>query len=236
MSAKRKKRIEALGLRNDPISVSAAINDFKTLYAAGCAAKFDESVEVVIALAVDVRQSDQSVRGALEIPHGWRNVKVLALVGPDKFEEAKNAGADIVGSSELIEDVKSGKITRKDFDDCVATPDMMGKVGALGKILGPMGLMPNPKLGKVDADIAYAIKRVKAGLVEFKTDKGGLVHAAVGKMSFSTDALKDNISAFYNAVVAAKPSACKGGIYVKKMYLSSSMGPSLSIDLSSLMV
>lgn len=221
--------------------VSADLNKFYSLneamqfisdYAAKCKAKFDETVEVVFKLGVDPKHSDQMVRGAVAMPCGLgKNVRVAAFVRAERVEEAKKAGADLAGSDDLMELVKAGKL---DFDVCVATPDMMGQIASLGKILGPKGLMPNPKLGTVADDVVEAIKAVKSGKVEYKTEKAGLIQAGVGKVSFSSADLKQNIIALYQAVLNAKPSASKG-IYMQEMFLSTTQGPSLRLDLKNVM-
>jgi large subunit ribosomal protein L1 len=195
------------------------------------AAKFDESVEVVFKLGVDPRQSNQMVRGSVLMPSGLGKTKRIAVFAqPERHKEALSAGADVVGFEELIEEIKNG---RDDFDVCIATPDMMVKIGVLGKVLGTKGKMPNPKLGTVAADLTAGIQQAKKGMVEFRVEKGALVHAGVGKLSFANDDLVKNIKALYDAVVAAKPSESKG-IYMQKMYLSSSQGPSVPVDVTSI--
>lgn len=192
-------------------------------------AKFDESVEVIFKIGVDPRQSNQMVRGSVAMPNGLgKNKRILVFAQPERHKEALAAGADIVGDLELIEEVKNG---RDDFDICIATPDMMPKIGILGKILGTKGKMPNPKLGTVTTDLTHGISQAKKGMVEFRVEKGALIHAGIGKLSFSTENLLGNIKALYEAVVAAKPSESKG-LYMQKMYLSTSQGPSVAIDLS----
>ena len=196
-------------------------------------AKFDESVEVVFKIGVDPRQSHQMVRGSIAMPNGLGKTKrILVFAQPDKHKEALTAGADIVGCEELIEEVKNG---RDDFDICIATPDMMPKIGILGKVLGTKGKMPNPKLGTVTTDLTHGISQAKKGMVEFRVEKGALIHAGVGKLSFSIENLVDNIKALYEAVVAARPSESKG-VYMQKMYLSTSQGPSVAVDLSTINV
>lgn len=195
-------------------------------------AKFDESVEVIFKIGVDPRQSNQMVRGSVVMPNGLGKTKRIAVFAqPERHKEALAAGADIVGCEDLIEQVKAG---RDDFDVCIASPDMMPKLGVLGKILGTKGKMPNPKLGTVSADLPFAIQQAKKGMVEFRVEKGALIHAGIGKLSFSFDALIGNIKAIYEAVVAAKPSESKG-IYMQKMYLSTSQGPSVAVDISSVL-
>jgi large subunit ribosomal protein L1 len=189
--------------------------------------KFDETVDVVMRLGVDPRKADQMVRGTVNLPHGTgKTARVLVFASGDKADAAREAGADIVGGDELIEKVNGGWI---DFDAVVATPDMMGKVGRLGRVLGPRGLMPNPKTGTVTTDIAKAIKEIKAGKVEFRVDKTGIIHAPVGKTSFATDSLVTNAHALVESIVKAKPSAAKGK-YLKSVTLSSTMGPGIRID------
>jgi large subunit ribosomal protein L1 len=191
-------------------------------------AKFDETIEVALNLGVDPRHADQMVRGVVSLPKGTgKNVRVAVFAKGDKAEEAKKAGADIVGAEDLMETVQGGTI---DFDRVIATPDMMGVVGRLGKVLGPKGLMPNPKLGTVTMDVAKAVNDAKSGQVEFRVEKAGIVHAGIGKASFSEDDLRDNFRAFVDAIMKAKPSGAKGK-FVKKLSVSSTMGPGLKIDL-----
>jgi large subunit ribosomal protein L1 len=195
-------------------------------------AKFDETIEVSMNLGIDPRQSDQNVRGVVQLPHGTgKSLRVAVFAKGDKAKLAQDAGADIVGADDLAEKVQAGQI---DFDRCIATPDMMALVGRLGKVLGPRGLMPNPKLGTVTNDVAEAVKAAKGGQVEFRADKSGLVHAGVGKASFSKDALADNVKAFVTAISRAKPSGAKGS-YIKKVSLSSTMGPGVKLEISSLL-
>lgn len=189
--------------------------------------KFDETIEISMNLAVDPRHADQMVRGVIELPHGTGKESTIAVFAKgDKADEAKNAGADLVGAEDLAEKVEKGDI---EFDRCIATPDMMAVVGKLGKILGPRGLMPNPKMGTVTQDVAAAIKSAKAGAIEFRVEKAGIVHAGVGKLSFSEDALADNVRAFMDAVIKAKPSGAKGS-YVKRTTISSTMGPGVRLN------
>ncbi|HZT19082.1 MAG TPA: 50S ribosomal protein L1 [Dongiaceae bacterium] len=195
-------------------------------------AKFDETVEVAMNLGIDPRQSDQNVRGVVQLPHGTgKSLRVAVFAKGDKAKLAKDAGADVVGDADLAERVQAGQI---DFDRCIATPDMMAVVGRLGKVLGPRGLMPNPKLGTVTNDVAEAVKAAKGGQVEFRAEKAGLVHAGVGKASFSQDALVANVKAFVGAVAKAKPSGAKGS-YIKKVSLSSTMGPGVKLELASVL-
>jgi large subunit ribosomal protein L1 len=193
-------------------------------------AKFNETVEIAMNLGVDPRHSDQMVRGVVNLPNGTgRNLRVGVFAKGAKAEEAKKAGAEVVGAEDLFEIVNKGTI---DFDRCIATPDMMGLVGRLGKVLGPRGMMPNPKVGTVTMDVAGAVKAAKGGAVEFRVEKAGIVQGGVGKASFSDEQLTQNIKAFVDAVIKAKPPAAKG-TYVKKLAISSSMGPGLKLDLAS---
>ena len=193
--------------------------------------KFDETVELSLNLNVDPRHADQMVRGVVSLPHGvGRTVRVAVFARDAKADEARAAGADIVGAEDLAENVRQGKI---DFDRCIATPDLMPVVGRLGKILGPRGMMPNPKLGTVTSDVADAVRVVKAGQVEYRAERAGIVHAGVGKVSFSEDRIAENIRALFDAVVKAKPRAVKG-TYMKRATLSSTMGPGVRIDTQTL--
>ena len=195
------------------------------------AAKFDETVEISVNLGVDPRHAAQMVRGMVTLPNGTgRNVRVAVFAKGDNVDLAKEAGADIVGAEDLAEKVQNGEI---DFDRCVATPDMMSVVGKLGKVLGPRGLMPNPKLGTVTKDVAEAVRAAKGGQVEFRVEKAGVIHAGIGKASFSEQALSENVTAFIDAINKAKPSGAKGS-YMKKVALSSTMGPGVKIDIASL--
>ncbi len=190
-------------------------------------AKFDETVEIAMRLGVDPKHADQMVRGTVVLPHGLgKSKRVLAIAGADKQKEASDAGADHVGGEELVEKILGGWV---DFDAVVATPDMMRAVGRLGKVLGPRGLMPNPKTGTVTPNVAQAIKEIKAGKVEFRVDKTGIIHAPVGKTSFSSDKLIDNTHALVDSVVRAKPPAAKGR-YLRTVTVSSTMGPGVAID------
>jgi large subunit ribosomal protein L1 len=194
-------------------------------------AKFDETVEMAMNLGIDPRHADQNVRGVVTLPHGTgRSVRVAVFAKGAKAEEAKSAGADIVGDDDLAAKVQAGEMN---FERCIATPDMMPVVGRLGKVLGPRGLMPNPKLGTVTNDVAAAVKAAKGGQVEFRAEKAGIIHAGVGKVSFSEEALVDNVKAFYGAISRAKPSGAKG-TYIKRVSLSSTMGPGLTVEVSSL--
>jgi len=214
--------------RNAFYSLDQAVDLIKK----GATAKFDETIEVAMNLGIDPRQSDQNVRGVVQLPHGTgKSLRVAVFAKGDKAKLAKDAGADVVGDADLAEKVQAGQI---DFDRCIATPDMMAVVGRLGKVLGPRGLMPNPKLGTVTNDIAEAVKAAKGGQVEFRAEKAGLVHAGVGKASFSKEALAENVKAFVGAVAKAKPSGAKGS-YIKKVSLSSTMGPGVKLEIASVL-
>lgn len=194
-------------------------------------AKFDETVEIAINLGVDPRHADQMVRGVVKLPHGTgRSLRVAVFARGSKADEALEAGADVVGAEDLAERVQKGEI---DFDRCIATPDTMPIVGRLGKILGPRGLMPNPKLGTVTQDVAQAVADAKGGSIEFRVEKAGIIHSGVGKASFSEEQLVDNLRAFVGAITRAKPSGAKG-TYLKRVALSSTMGPGVKIDVASL--
>src|SRR3982750_3286170 len=204
--------------------VDEAINLVKT----NATAKFDETVEVALNLGVDPRHADQMVRGVVNLPKGsGKEVRVAVFAKGAKADEAKAAGADVVGAEDLMETVQGGTI---DFDRVIATPDMMGVVGRLGKVLGPKGLMPNPKLGTVTMDVAKAVNDAKSGQVEFRVEKAGIIHAGIGKASFTEADLNANFSAFVDAIIKAKPSGAKGK-FVKKVSVSSSMGPGVKVDL-----
>ena len=193
--------------------------------------KFDETIEIAMNLGIDPRHADQNVRGVVALPNGTgRTLRIAVFAKGDKADEAKSAGADIVGAENLAERVQGGQI---DFDRVVATPDMMPIVGRLGKILGPRGLMPNPKLGTVTNDVADAVSAAKAGQVQFRAEKQGIVHAGVGKASFDEQKLRENVQAFYDAIVKAKPSAAKG-TYVQRAALSSTMGPGVKLDIAAM--
>ena len=195
-------------------------------------AKFDETVEVAMNLGVDPRHADQMVRGVCALPNGsGRTVRVAVFAKGDKADEAKAAGADIVGAEDLLEIVQKGEIN---FDRCIATPDMMPLVGRLGKVLGPRGLMPNPKVGTVTADVAGAVKGAKGGSIEFRVEKAGIIHAGIGKVSFSESALAENIRAFADAVQKAKPAGAKG-TYLRKVAISSTMGPGVKVEPSTVL-
>ncbi|PIU58032.1 MAG: 50S ribosomal protein L1 [Deltaproteobacteria bacterium CG07_land_8_20_14_0_80_38_7] len=192
-------------------------------------AKFDEMVDISVRLGIDTKQGDQTVRSSCSLPHGiGKKVRVAVFAKPDKQREAEEAGADIVGADDLLDKIQGGWM---EFDSVIATPDMMGVVGKLGKVLGPRGLMPNPKLGTVTFEVANAVKETKAGKVEFRAEKGGIVHVPVGKRSFGVNKLKENIEKLLGAINKVKPPASKG-TYIKTMFLSGTMTPGISIDVS----
>ena len=194
-------------------------------------AKFDETVDLAINLGVDPKYADQMVRGVCSLPNGTgKKVRVAVLAQGEKADEAKAAGADIVGAENLIDSILAGKI---EFDRCIATPDMMGLAGRVARVLGPKGLMPNPKLGTVTMDVAGAVKKAKAGEVQYRAEKTGIVHAGIGKVSFSEDAIYENAKALIDAVIKAKPSGAKG-TYMKKISISSTMGAGVHVDLANL--
>ena len=205
------------------------IDEAIALVKSGATSKFDETIEVALNLGVDPRHADQMVRGVVTLPKGTgKTVRVGVFAKGAKADEAREAGADIVGAEDLLEIVQGGKI---EFDRCIATPDMMGLVGRLGKVLGPKGLMPNPKLGTVTMNVAEAVKAAKGGQVEYRVEKAGIIHSGIGKASFPAEDLRANFDALVDAVVKAKPSGAKGK-YVRKVGLSSSMGPGLKIDVA----
>jgi large subunit ribosomal protein L1 len=228
MAGKRlKKAYEGIDPDAAPLPVDAAVKLVKDR----ATAKFDETVEVAMNLNIDPRKQDQNLRGTVMLPHGTgKNIRVGVFARGDKAKEAEAAGADVVGAEDLAEKVQAGQI---DFDRAVATPDMMALVGRLGKILGPRGLMPNPRLGTVTQNIAEAVQAAKGGQVEFRADKAGIVHAGVGKASFTEAALVDNVRAFVGAITRAKPTGVKG-TYIEKVNLSSTMGPGVKVELSGL--
>ena len=194
--------------------------------------KFDESLDLSIILGIDAKKSDQQIRGVTSLPKmPKKNIKIAVFADGDDIEKAKKAGAEIVGGDDLIDKIKKGELN---FDKCISTPKMMVKVSSLGQILGPKGLMPNPKLGTVTNDIANAIKNVKLGQVEYKTDKAGIIHASVGKISFSADELKRNIEFLLQEIKKKKPETSKG-IFIKKFFINSTMGPGLQVDPTSVM-
>jgi large subunit ribosomal protein L1 len=201
----------------------------KIIKKAASTTKYDETVEVSLNLGVDPRHADQMVRGTVALPHGTgKSIRVAVFARGDKADEAKAAGAEFVGAEELADSIQKGDI---DFDRCIATPDMMAVVGRLGKVLGPKGLMPNPKLGTVTPDVAGAVAAAKSGQIEFRVEKAGIVQAGVGKASFSAEALAENITTFIDAIARAKPSGTKG-TYMKKVSISSSIGPGIRVDFS----
>ena len=210
-----------------PAGKSYAVDEAIKIIKARAKAKFDETIEIAMNLGVDPKHADQMVRGVCNLPNGsGRTARVAVFAKGAKADEAKAAGADIVGAEDLVELVSKGTIN---FDRCIATPDMMGLVGRLGKVLGPRGLMPNPRVGTVTMDVVGAVKGAKGGSVEFRVEKAGIVHAGVGKASFTEQALVENIKAFVDAVVKAKPQGSKG-TYLKKVSVSSTMGPGLKLD------
>ena len=224
---KQKALAEKLGDNQDLRNFDDALKLLREL----ATAKFDETVEVAMNLGVDPRHADQMVRGMVSLPSGTgKDVKVAVFAKGDKAAEALAAGADKVGAEDLMEDMQAGNL---DYGRVIATPDMMGVVGRLGKLLGPKGLMPNPKLGTVTPNVAQAVKDAKGGQIEFRVEKLGIIHAGIGKMSFSDDALKANFDALVDAIVRAKPSGAKGK-YMRKVAISSSMGPGLKLDTATL--
>jgi large subunit ribosomal protein L1 len=220
------KRMKDILSQND-FSKSYNLGDAIELVIKSSTTKFDETIDISMNLGVDPRQSDQMVRGMVSLPSGTgKDVKVVVFAKGDKHKEANEAGADFVGDDDLAEKITSGSI---EFDRVIATPDLMGVVGKLGKILGPRGLMPNPKLGTVTMDVSQAVKSAKSGEVQFRVEKSGIVHAGIGKSSFDEKSIIENVKAFIKAVSVAKPSGSKG-VYMKKITLSSSMGPGVKID------
>jgi large subunit ribosomal protein L1 len=213
--------------RTKPYPLEEAVSLVKK----GAKAKFDETIEIAMNLSVDPRHADQMVRGVCQLPNGTgRSVRVAVFAKGDKAEAAKKAGADLVGAEDLAERIQNGEM---DFDRCIATPDMMPLVGRLGKVLGPRGLMPNPKVGTVTPDVVAAVAAAKSGSVEFRVEKAGIIHAGVGKASFDETKLAENIRAFVKAVQKAKPSGAKG-TFLKRIALSSTMGPGVKVEISSL--
>ncbi len=211
--------------RNASYSVDEAVKMIK----ARAVAKFDETIELSLNLGVDPRHSDQNIRGVVALPHGTgKSMRVAVFAKGDKADVAKAAGADLVGADDLAEKIQAGEMN---FDRVIATPDMMGVVGKLGKVLGPRGLMPNPKLGTVTPDVETAVKNAKAGEVQFRAEKAGIVHAGVGKASFSEQQLNENVRAFLGAILKVKPTGVKGA-YMKKISLSSTMGPGVKVSVS----
>jgi large subunit ribosomal protein L1 len=226
--AKQPKRIQAwTGDRNANIALDAAIKLVKD----NAKAKFDESIEIAVNLGVDPRHADQQVRGVVALPSGTgRDVRVAVIARDAKAAEATAAGAEVVGAEDLVERIQGGFM---DFDRVIATPDMMALVGRLGKVLGPRGLMPNPRVGTVTPNVGEAVKAAKGGAIEFRVEKAGIVHAGIGKASFTEDALKANVVALIDALNKAKPTGAKG-IYIKRVSLSSTMGPGFKLDLATL--
>jgi large subunit ribosomal protein L1 len=221
--SKRLKAATALVDRSKVHTIEEAVQQVKKT----ATAKFVESVDLAVRLGVDPKKADQAVRGTVALPHGiGKEVRVLVMARPPRDEEARAAGADHAGLAEYVTKIQGGWA---DIDVIIATPDVMGEVGKLGKILGPRGLMPNPKSGTVTADVAKAVKEVKAGKIEFRVDKAGILHASVGKANFEEKMLVENIHAFLNAVIRLKPATAKG-TYVKSIHLSSTMGPGVQID------
>ncbi|MEZ5757338.1 MAG: 50S ribosomal protein L1 [Emcibacteraceae bacterium] len=227
--AKLSKRAKAMreGLN---LNVSYSIEEAVKILKERSKVKFDETVEVAIGLGVDPRHADQMVRGVVGLPNGTgKSVRVAVFARGDNAEKAKKAGAELVGAEDLMEKIQNGEM---DFDRCIATPDMMAIVGRLGKVLGPRGLMPNPKLGTVTQDVAGAVKAAKGGQVEYRVEKAGIIHVGVGKISFDDKSLVENVKTLIDAVIKAKPAGVKG-TYFKTMSMSSTMGPGLSIDTAS---
>jgi large subunit ribosomal protein L1 len=224
------KRLKA-GYANIDRNKFYSLDEAVALIKGAAKSKFDETVEIALNLGVDPRHADQMVRGVVELPHGTgKTVRVAVFAKGDKAEEARKAGADVVGAEDLAEKIQGGFM---DFDRCIATPDMMGVVGRLGKVLGPRNLMPNPKLGTVTANVTEAIRAAKAGQVQFRVEKAGIVHAGVGKASFEQDKLVANVKAFVDAITKAKPAGAKG-TYLKKVSVSSTMGPGVKLDIATI--
>ncbi|MEA1651396.1 50S ribosomal protein L1 [Nitrospirillum sp. BR 11164] len=227
MAGKRLKKANATVDRNKFYALDEAVQSVK----GNATAKFDETVEIAMNLGIDPRHADQMVRGMVQLPNGTgKTVRVAVFARGAKADEALAAGAELVGAEDLAEKIQAGEMN---FDRCIATPDMMALVGRLGKVLGPRGLMPNPKLGTVTMNVGEAVKSAKGGSVEFRAEKTGIVHAGVGKASFSQEALAENIKAFVGAINRAKPTGAKG-TYIEKVSLSSSMGPGLKLDVAAL--
>ncbi|MFO1069429.1 MAG: 50S ribosomal protein L1 [Geminicoccaceae bacterium] len=229
MAKKGKRMAAALAAvdRNKQYALAEAVKAVK----AGAKAKFDETIELALNLGVDPRHADQMVRGTVNLPHGTgKTLRVAVFAKGDKADEARAAGADVVGDQDLADKVQAGTI---DFDRCIATPDMMPLVGRLGRILGPRGLMPNPKLGTVTANVTEAVQAAKGGQVQFRVEKAGIVHAGVGKASFDEQRIFENVKAFVDAVNKAKPAGAKG-TYLKRAALSSTMGPGVKLEIGSL--
>jgi large subunit ribosomal protein L1 len=228
--AKTGKRLKKVKENVDRTALYA-LSDAVKIIKENANTKFDETIEIALNLGVDPKHADQMVRGVVSLPHGTgKSLRVAVFAKGDKVKEAEDAGADLVGSDELADQVKKGEIN---FDRVIATPDMMAVVGQLGKVLGPKGLMPNPKLGTVTMDVAAAVKAVKGGQIEFRVEKAGIIHAGVGKASFSADAIGENVSTFINAISKAKPTGVKG-TYMKRVTISSTMGPGVRLDIGHL--
>ena len=229
MKLTKKNKIILNEIKDDMIfKIEEAISTSKKF----ASKKFDETLDVTVVLGIDAKKSDQQIRGVISLPKmPAKKIKVAVFADGDDLKKAKDSGADIVGSEELVEKVKNGEIN---FDKCISTPKMMSKVSVLGQILGPKGLMPNPKLGTVTNDLASAIKNIKSGQIEYKTDKAGLIHAPIGKISFSDDELKKNIVFFLDELKKKKPENSKG-VFIKKFFITSTMGPGLQVDSTSVM-
>jgi large subunit ribosomal protein L1 len=228
--AKKSKRLRSAYDGIEP-EASYDLADAIALIRERASAKFDETIEVALGLGVDPRHADQMVRGVVSMPHGTgKTLRVAVFAKGDKAAEATAAGADVVGAEDLMQQIQGGEIN---FDRCIATPDMMGIVGRLGKILGPRGLMPNPKLGTVTQDVAGAVSAAKAGQVEFRVEKAGIIHGGVGKASFPAEKIDANVRAFVDAVIKAKPSGVKG-TYLQRAAISSTMGPGIKVNIASI--
>lgn len=227
MRSKRMKQVDTLFDRNKTYSLTEAVEVLKKCPAP----KFDQSINIALKIGIDPKKSDQQVRGTVSLPHGTgKTVTLVVIAKGDKAKEALEAGADHVGADEILEKIKGGWT---DFSALIATPDMMRELGKLGKVLGPRGLMPTPKAGTVTTDVAKAVKEVKAGKIEFKVDKTGNVNNAVGKISFKTDNLVENMNVLLNAIARSKPASAKGA-FLRSLYISSTMGPGLKIDIQSI--
>ncbi len=228
--SKRSKRVRSYREQVDPEALYP-LSDALNMVKEHASAKFDESVDIAVNLGVNSRKSDQNVRGATMLPNGTgKDLRVAVFATGDNAKAAEEAGADIVGLEDLVQSIKAGKI---DFDLCIATPDTMPMVGQLGQILGPRGMMPNPKVGTVTADPATAVKNAKSGQVSFRIDRGGVIHCSVGKASFSTEGLLENVNALISALVKAKPASAKGQ-FIKRVSVSSTMGPGVRVDRQSI--
>jgi large subunit ribosomal protein L1 len=226
-----KRLVKAQTAAGEPGTVYGLADAVK-LVKTNATAKFDETIEISMNLGIDPRHADQAVRGVVQMPNGTgKTVRIAVFAKGDKVAEALAAGADIVGSEDLAEKIQAGEI---DFDRCIATPDMMMLVGRLGKVLGPRGLMPNPKLGTVTPNVGEAVKAAKGGAVEFRAEKAGIIHAGIGKASFTEEALVENVQAFVNSISRSKPSGAKG-TFIQRVSLSSTMGPGVKIDIGTLL-